>query len=191
VFSWGFTWINGDDELSARWDEVADIVQNATRHRHQGLLAPPDYIEYHYAVRLADGRSRGFKGRLMASQARASQTASLSPVPGVTTPVTIEQLGRLLEHRVTRAQLPKAIARFSAGEAIAFGPLMVSRAGIGAGGEVLGWNEVKEVSTHSGTVVVRKAGKRLAWKTVSVRQVPNYFVFDALVGAILAQRRPG
>jgi hypothetical protein len=41
-----------------------------------------------------------------------------------------------LEHQVARAQLPKAIVRFSAGEAIAFGPLMVSRAGIAAGGEV-------------------------------------------------------
>lgn len=191
VFPWGFTWINGDDELTARWGEVSDVVRNVTRHTHQGLVTSPDYTEYHYTVRLADGRCRGFKGRLVARQARTSQATRLSPVPDVTTPVTIEQVGRLLEQRVTQDQLPKAIARFNAGEAVVFGPLTVSRAGITAGAKALSWNEVKKVTTTSGTVALWKTGKWMAWKTVSVGQIPNYFVFNALVQSILEQRRPG
>ena len=73
--------------------------QAITRHSASGS---PTYTDYRYTLRLADGRSRAFRGALPARAARASGAVRLEPTPGITTPVTIEQLGRLLETGVTR-----------------------------------------------------------------------------------------
>jgi hypothetical protein len=90
---------------------------------------------------------------------------------------------------VTRAQLPGAIDTFNAGQPASFGPLAVSRTGITVGGQLARWSEIQGVRTRSGYVQVKKIGKRLAWKTVPVSVIPNYFVFDALVHAVLPDDR--
>ena len=46
------------------------------------------------------------------------------------------------------------------------------------------------MQTRKGMVSVKKSGKWLAWKRAQVSQIPNYFIFDALVRAILAKRPP-
>lgn len=187
VFSWGVSWINGPDEISARWDEVTHVWRAITRHSVNGS---PTYTDYRYTLRLADGRSRSFRGVLPARRARASGTVRLKPTPGMTTPVTIEQLGRLLETGVTRVQLPKAIDRLNAGQPVSFGPLTLSPSGIAVGDQSLPWSEVEGVQTRKGMVSVRKSGKWLVWKRVPVSDIPNFSVFDALVRANLPQPPP-
>jgi hypothetical protein len=187
VFSWGVSWISGAEEVSASWDDVTHVWQAITRHSANGS---PTYTDYRYTLRLADGRSRAFRGTLPARAARASGAARLEPTAGMTTPVTIEQLGRLLETGVTRAQLPKAVDRFNAGKTVSFGPLKVTPRGIAAGHHALPWSEIEEVQTRKGVVSVKKSGKWLAWKRLPVSEIPNYFIFDALVRGILAQRPP-
>jgi len=186
-YPWGVRWIDGPEEVSAGWDEVTHVWQAVTRHSANGS---PTYTDYRYTLRLADGRSRDFRGTLPARSARASGAVLLAPTPGITTPITIEQLGRLLETGVTRAQLPKAIERFNAGQAVSFGPLSVGPSGIAAGDQLLPWSEIQEVQTRKGMVSVKRSGRWLAWKRVQVSQIPNYFIFDTLVRAILAQRPP-
>jgi hypothetical protein len=186
VYPWGFHWINGNDEFTAQWSEVLGIFHHVTRHSTNGV---PTYTEYHYAMQLSGGRTRAIKGTLRARAASQSQGTRMQAVPGATMPVTIEQLGRLLESGVTRDQLPRAIECFRAGQTVSFGPLTVSPAGIASGPNMVPWHEVQGVRTASGYVHVKKAGKWLAWKTVAVAKIPNYFVFDALVQAILAQRQ--
>lgn len=187
VFSWGVSWINGAEEISAGWDEVTHVWQAITRHSANGS---PTYTDYRYTLRLADGRTRAFRGALPARNARASRAVRLEPTPGMTTPVTIEQLGRLLERGVTRVQLRKATDRLGAGKAVPFGPLTLSPSGITAGHQSLPWSEIEAVETRKGVVSVKKSGKWLAWKRAQVSDIPNYFVFDALVRAVLAQQRP-
>jgi hypothetical protein len=185
VFSWGVSWIDGAEEISARWDQVTQLWREITRHYANGS---PTYTDYRYTLRLADGRFRSVRGALPARRARASGAVRLRPAPGATTLVTIEQLGRLLESGVTRAQLPKAMDLFNAGQTVAFGPLAVSPSGIAAGGRSLPWSEIEGVQTRKGVVSVRKSGKLRAWKRAQVSQIPNYLVFDAMVRANL--RRP-
>jgi hypothetical protein len=187
VFPWGVSWISGDEEVSATWYDVTHVWQAITRHSANGS---PTYTDYRYTVRLADGRSRAFRGTLTARAARASGAVQLESTAGMTTPVTIEQLGRLLEIGVTRAQLPKAIDRFNAGKTVSFGPVKVTPRGITAGHQSLPWSQIGEVQTRKGVVSVKKSGKWLAWKRLPVSEIPNYFVFDALVRGILAQRPP-
>jgi hypothetical protein len=186
VFSWGFRWVNADKELSGRWDEVAELRQGASRTLAYGTIPGP--TTYQYWVVLADGRACTFIGVLGVAASRASAQVSLRVTPGVTTAVTIEQLGRIFRARVTSVLLPKAISRFNAGQSISFGPLTVGPAGITAGDESVTWAEVQDVQTRSGFVNVKKAGQWRAWSKVVVAQIPNYFVFNALVRAVLAQR---
>jgi hypothetical protein len=187
VFPWGVQWVDGDEEVTACWEEVTHVWQAITRHSANGT---PTYTDYRFTLRLADGRSRDLRGTLRSRSAQASGAVRLEPAPRATTPVTIEQLGRLLETGVTRVQLPKAIDCINAGQAVTFGPLTVSPAGIAAGAQSLPWSQIEEVRTRREIISVKKSGKWLAWKTAQVSQIPNYFVFDALVRAILAQRPP-
>jgi hypothetical protein len=186
VHPWGFHWINGKDEFTSQWSEVVAIFRHVTRHSTNLI---PTHTEYSYTVHLKGGPWRRVKANLPARAAAKSRSTRLQAVPGTTIPVTIEQLGRLLESGVTRDQLPKAIVLFNAGQTVSFGPLKVTPAGLSSGTDLVPWAEVQGVATTHGFVQVKKAGKWLAWKTVPVAKIPNYFVFDALVQAILAQRQ--
>lgn len=187
VFRWGVGWIDPGEEVSARWEDIPWLWRAVTRHATNGV---PTHTDYRYTVQLASGRSRAFSGTLRTRAARESEAARLEYTPGGTTAVTIEQLGRLLTAGVTQAQLPNAIDRFNAGQPVSFGPLVVSPAGIAIGDKSLFWSEVEGVRTAQGMMSVKKSGKWLPWKSVQVSKIPNYFVFDALVSAVLAQRPP-
>jgi hypothetical protein len=182
VFPWGFTRIDGADELSAQWSDVASIFHLVTRHSHEGT---PTYTSYCYTVQLVDGRTAFIRGTLAASRAAQSQAVALHPTPGTTTVVTIEQLGRLVESGVTHEQFPRVIGSFNSGRPVSFGPLAVDRTGITVADQLARWSEIQGIRTQQGYVRIRKEGTRLAWKTLPVSIIPNYFVFDALVHAIL------
>jgi len=185
VFPWGFQWVSGVDDLSGTWAQISTFTQSVTRHLYNGSHT---YTEYHYALLLANGRSVRLDGTLRAGDARNSANVSIWLRPGVVTPITIEQLGRILSARVTSVQLPAAIARFRAGESTSFGRLTVGPRWIATGNDSVAWSEIQDVQTRSGLVSVKKAGKWLAWKSVAVSRMPNYDVFDALVHTILAER---
>jgi hypothetical protein len=187
VYPWGIQWIDGDEEVTARWEDVWHVWQRNTRHYANGV---PVATEYRYTLRLASGVTKAIEARLRPGAARTSEATRLASRPGITTEITIEQLGRLLETGVTRTQLPQAISSFRAGHPLSFGPLTVSHNGISAGDNSLPWNEIQEVRTREGYVSVRRAGKWLSWKRAPVGDIPNYFVFDALVRSILQQRPP-
>jgi hypothetical protein len=186
LFPWGFHWIKGDDELSARWEDVEAFLQGVTKH-----LSPygfHSFTDYVYTARLSNGRGCDFSGRLHAADARESERTSPRAVPGATTAITIEQLERIFTARVTRLQLPVAISRYRAGQSISFGVLSVSQAGIGFGDESVTWDEVEDVRTKGGVASVYKQGERGHWKGAPVFMVPNYSVFDALVHTVLSER---
>lgn len=139
-------------------------------------------------VRLSNGRACYFDRRLRAAEARESERTSPRAVPGATTAITVEQLGRIFAARVTRLQLPVAISRYRVGQSISFGVLSVSQAGIGVGDESVTWDEVEDVQTKDGHVRVYKQGERGHWKDAPASMVPNYFVFDARVHTVLSER---
>jgi hypothetical protein len=185
VFPWGLTYSNEDTKITARWEEVTHVWQQVVRHSTNSVHTSTDYS---YRMLFADGASVRFRASLDARTARRSEASGLSPAPGTTTQVEVAQLGRIIETAVTRAQLPKAIDLFNSGQPVSFGPLSVSRTGITDGDQILPWNEIEWVRTYSGKVSVKKSGKWLAWGKADVSQIPNYFVFNALVQTILSQQ---
>jgi hypothetical protein len=185
VFPWGFEWIKGDEELSARWGEVSSLTQGVTKHLYGGFHSYTDYV---YWVTLSNRQSFSFSGRLSAAETRGRAQRGPSSRNGATTAITIEQLGRIFTERVTSVMLPVAMSRFNAGQSTSFGVLTVGPAGIAVGGESVTWDEVHGLQARGGVVSVMKKGERRAWKGVPVFMVPNYFVFDALVRTVLTQR---
>jgi hypothetical protein len=188
IYPWGLTWILWTPPVTSRWEEVAAVWQHVVRHSTNGVHTRTDYT---YSLQRVDGATAKVAAGLGARADRQSRAQQLSFVPGYTTDVTIEQLGRLLQTFVTRALLPQYVAAFNAGQTVRFGPLLVSPQGIAAGDKSVLWSEIDRVQTSHGYVSVRKAGKWLSWKSVGVSQIPNYFVFNELVNNILAQRSVG
>lgn len=185
VYSWGFRRIDGDKELSGRWEEVAALSQFVMKFTLNGAHTRTDCA---YWGRLADGRPFGFSGSLWPAQARDLAQAGPPAVTGATTPVNVGQLGRIFTARVGDALLPGAISRFDAGQTATFGPFTVGPAGIAKDGESAAWDEIENVRTHDGFVRVKKTGTRRAWQEVPQPQVPNDFVFEALARTVLARR---
>jgi serine/threonine protein kinase len=187
VFSWGIRVNDHEGETSIRWEEITELRKTIIQQNIHSTYQ----MHYTYRLQLADGQSKVFGGMLGERLDRPSRATKLVVTPGVTTPVTVEQVGRLLDAGVARVQIPRAFELFNAGQTISFGPLMLSQKGITAGDKMLPWAEVKEVKTLNGSVFIKKAGKRLPWTAPSIGKIPNYSVFDALVRAVLAQGRGG
>jgi hypothetical protein len=153
-------------------------------------------INYSYTLELADGRSMTFQEFLPTKMNDQSIATVLAVQPGVTTPVTIEQLGRILNAAMVSVQAPKVAARLNAGESVAFGPVTLSAKGIGQGSTLVPWDNVESVANSSpGKVIVKtktrgKLGMTIAL-VASLNKIPNYAVFTAVVQSILAQYATG
>jgi hypothetical protein len=195
VFPWGIRWVDGDEHVNARWEDITLTgVDGLSNPVHTSYGDYNYFYSYEYRVLLADGRSTTFQGMLNMIRANTSAAVELKPVLGTTTIVTIEQLGRLLKMGVSQVQFPKAIGLYNAGQAVSFGKLTVSQRGIAMGNQMVPWSDVKrEKGSTWANVTVQKEGRSVrAWERVSLSSnIPNYFVFDELVQAILQARQPG
>jgi serine/threonine protein kinase len=190
VFGWGITLADWDEQVTIRWEEITELLKGITQRNVRVGMAYTYQMLYSYKLQLASGRSKAFGGMLGERLDRASRATQLAGTPGVTTQVTIEQLGRLLDAGVTRVQFPAALQRLNAGQPLSFGPLTVTRQGIATQDKSLSWSEIQEVKTAQGFVSVKKAGNWLNWTSAPVSKIPNYSVFDALAQAVLRQKPP-
>ena len=90
-----------------------------------------------------------------------------------------------LVERVQRATLPdalgKALARYRAGEPVAFGPFTVNWGGLESAGKLLPWPDLAEVALAGKNLTVKRKGKWLAWATHELEAVPNPHAFLTLV----------
>jgi hypothetical protein len=186
VYSWGLIRIDGDDEDRVAWEEIDGLYQKITKVIRNGQHTVSYYT---YTLRLGDGRSVQLASTMDADYERRSRVAPLrEAVAGQTTHLSFEQLGRQIKAEVARVRLPEIAACLQAGEAVSFGPLRVTPAGLFKGRHVLRWDEIEDVRVSDGIVSFKKKGQWLAWKKVAVEKIPNYFLFDPIVRAILAQR---
>lgn len=99
-----------------------------------------------------------------------------------------ERWGPFIQQEITGFQLPGLLARLDQGETLRFGDLSVSRGGIATprSGSA-GWTEIEQVQIKNGALFLRKGGKSRSWSTKAVKDIPNFFLFLALVERL---RRP-
>jgi hypothetical protein len=93
-----------------------------------------------------------------------------------------------LAERVQRGSFPtlwaRALDRLADGGEVAFGDLSASVAGLRAGGQVLPWAEVKEVTLAQKAVTVKRAGGWLPWFAKEASAVPNPHLLFALADVL-------
>src|SRR5579859_307124 len=97
-------------------------------------------------------------------------TMTLGPSIGGVDELVDEIRARIAEHA-----LPDIRARIAEGEAVHFGPMTASEAGVAVGASLVAWDDVAEIEADAGEVVVRgKGGVRVA--TAPLAEVPNAFL---------------
>ncbi|HXY94048.1 MAG TPA: DUF2510 domain-containing protein [Acidimicrobiia bacterium] len=166
-------------DVAAAWDDVLAVWQDVTVHSVNGAY---QYTDYTYTIRFRDGHIRKLTSTLR--DAKASSKPLPVTTPGTAAPITVEQLGRIIQGQVTPRVFNDAVERVNRGEAVAFGTLRVDLQTIGNGEETLPWHDVEDVKIRQGVISVKKADKWRAWEKVTVPSVPNVFAFLELVTAI-------
>lgn len=159
----GLVQVKGSAVDAVRWDQVESVTQAVTRQTIRVYLIPVARITNHaYTVRRPDGTTLKFKDGLR----------------------NVESLGNTIARAATQYLTPRAIAAYNSGAPVAFGSLSVSQQGISKGQTLLPWNQFQGYQISNGRLLIRQQGKRLNWSSTPVRNVPNLFVFVALMDSI-------
>jgi hypothetical protein len=162
VFEQGFLFKKGNETPQPfRWDQIEAVWYQVTRHYRNGIYTG---TTHRYRVRRKDGYQIVLNDRF----------------------TNVGQLGDTISNQVTKILLPQVIAAYNAGQTITFGPLSVNRQGLlNVLGNLLPWSEITGIEIQRGYVAVSRAGKWLKWSNQPVANIPNVFVFIALVKSLL------
>lgn len=160
LYSEGFAFVRGKKLDVFRWDQIESLLQSVAKQYVNGIYMGTNH---RYTIRGLDGRQVVLTDRI----------------------THVESLGNVISDMVTRVKLPVVIAGFKAGGIVTFGPLSVSLQGVSNGKETISWDQVTDVKVNRGIVIVKKEGKWLSWSSVRVANIPNFFVFLALVNAVM------
>jgi hypothetical protein len=156
VFERGFAFARAGEARSIPWGDVASVWQSVTKHYTNGIYTGTRHL---YTVRLNDDTTYKLNDKFK----------------------DIEALGSAVQKNVTQALYPKFAAALKAGSRIEFGPLAMDYNNLYAGKKEISWNEVQSIRVRGGAVSVKKDKGWFAWTNSSVPQIPNFFVFYALL----------
>jgi Family of unknown function (DUF6585) len=160
IYTEGFAFARGSKVDAFRWDQVDAIWQSITRRYVNGIYTG---TTYKYTIRGIDSRQVVLTNRI----------------------TDIAKLGGIISDMITRVKLPEMVAAFRAGSTLSFSTLSVNSQGVSNGKELVSWDQIKKIEVNNGTVTVKKEGKWLSWSSVQVSKIPNFFIFMALVNAIM------
>ncbi|HCI82865.1 MAG TPA: hypothetical protein DHW02_24600 [Ktedonobacter sp.] len=168
-FTNGLVHAKGQQIATIRWDQIDAIWIKLMRQRY--------YI--------------GIAGALASALAssRRTQNITVRRVDGATFKFTNMLRGHVqlmqgIEQAVMQAHMPRAVAAYQSGQVIPFGPLTVSRQGMGNGRETIPWQEVQSVDVKRGYLYIKRVGKTFSWASVDVSKIPNLLVFVSLVNGV-------
>jgi hypothetical protein len=159
----GFLSVQGSKMTAVRYDSIPSVWQKITHNRISISFIPVCWWTiYLYTVQTPEGKKFQFNKK--------------------------EQGERILQE-VFRYKMPRAIATYSEGGDIIFGPITVSNKGLTRGKKTLSWSEIKAVNINNGVLYVEKRGGWFSWTSVAVARIPNFYVFLALVDQICGINR--
>ncbi len=159
LFEQGFVLTREGVTTVARWDEIAKVRQRITPLLHRRIALVTSYT---YTVTLASGQIVHFDQALH----------------------QIAEVGKILQRMTTRALLPVALAAYERGASVPFGRFSVTQWGIADGQQTLLWRDLRRVSFEAGVLTIMHSGSRRPWATASVADIPNIYVFTALISSV-------
>jgi hypothetical protein len=152
----GFAYQDRRGLRQVSWSDIDAVWQNITRHYRNGAYTGTTYV---YTVQTKDGQRLVLNGDL----------------PG------IQALGEAVVRGSTVTLFPRYVQELQAGRRVAFGPLALDPQGLYHGTKTLPWSQAKAVRIHQGIISVKKEGGWLNWASVSMPQIPNFFIFYELI----------
>lgn len=103
-----------------------------------------------------------------------------------------ERWGTVIQHEITRTQLPGVIAVLEQGATVTFGDTAVTIGGIATAKRgAVQWSEIQKIEVKGGVVFLTKAGKLLSWSNTPVAKIPNFFLFLTVAEQLRAAHRSG
>lgn len=158
-FEHGLTHERGRRATTLRYDDIAGLWTTSVRQFVNGIDTG---VRHSIRLRATDGREI----RLMPTLKGADWV--------------VGELAR----QVTPRAIERALEALGSGGTADFGPISISRQGLAlAKGQRLAWDEVEPITVDAGVVVLRRQGRRLAWKRLLVSEIPNCDAFVRLAEA--------
>jgi len=156
VFDRGLVVARWEDVRQIPWEEVTAVWQSITKHYTNGIYTG---TTHKYTVQLTDDTKYKLDDKYK----------------------DIEPLGKAIQTNVTNALYPKYVAALKAGSRLEFGPLALDYNKLYSGKKELAWDDVKSVRIQGGYISVKKEKGWIRWAGASVPQIPNFFIFYALM----------
>jgi hypothetical protein len=98
----------------------------------------------------------------------------------------VEVLAKNIDESIFPLLYGRAADQYNGGQAIAFGPVSISKAGIAVGKKTYPWTDVKEVSIHQGVLKVsRKDGGWFSGASASAAVIPNLRVLLTIIHQVV------
>jgi len=148
AFANGYIEFAKSGPVAYRWDQMQTVHQEITTVYVNGINTGTKYI---YKIAMTDGR----QVRLHSDR---------------TDMVTF---GPLIQQSVAAVQVPQVVEALRAGQAVPFGDIEVTPAGVRTRKGDLPWAEVRNVRLVRGYFSVDRQGKKLAFYSKASKQVPN------------------
>jgi hypothetical protein len=140
-----------------RWDDIDAVWQSVTRRYTNGVYTGTTYL---YTVQLRD----------------KTRIALDNKYP------KIEDVGKAITVGATNTLFPRYATALRSGQRVTFGPLAMDANGLYSNNKSLQWSEIKAVKIQQGIISVKKEGGWFNWASVTVPQVPNFWIFYDLIG---------
>ena len=140
-----------------RWNQVDWVKQAITRHYYNGVYTGTTHL---YTIATQD-------------QVKIQLSDQLSK---------IEDLGKAVQQGVSGALWPRYLRALQAGQRLTFGPLGLDSQKLYSGNKELPWSEIKAISIKKGIISVKKEKGWFNWASVTVPQIPNFFIFLEIAG---------
>jgi len=151
----GLAVVSNSGVQQLRWDQISEIYQQVTRHYTNGVYTG---TTHRYTI-VVDGKKQAFDDKLK----------------------NVEELGNAIQDGVSAAIFPRYAAAINNGQRVNFGPLGIDKDNIYAWKKSVPWSEIKAVKIERGSISIKKEGGWFSWAAVTVPQVPNFWVFYALI----------
>jgi hypothetical protein len=152
LYDEGFAYNQRKGLQQTRWDQVEAVWQNITKHYYNGIPTGTTHV---YTVLTQDKTKFVLDDKLQ----------------------KIEDLGRAIQQGASNALFPRYLQMLQTGQRLSFGPLGLDQTKLYSGSKELPWSEIKAIKIDKGTISVKKEKGWFSWASVTVPQVPNFFIF--------------
>jgi hypothetical protein len=169
-----------------RWDQVVAIYRLLAGTFSPAAGEVTGAMLAGHRIRRADGTefclSTGLDNVLDPLDTSGRAVLQLLPSGMAAAMPAFPKLGPLVELEVTRCLLPGALAGYTQGAAVWFGPAGFSQRGVTVGSQTLPWRAVAKIQTQASMLTIRRRGNWLRyWQSFRSESVPNLCVLEALL----------